>query len=406
MENSLSTSVLEELFEITAPWYIYSIKTEHLAKEIDLFIKYEKGSLFACAACGKACKVHDGAYRRWRHLDILDYKCYLNVKVPRTKCSEHGVKTINSLPWMRLETHYSLKLEQYIMNDVLEMSVTAIANKLGEPDNNLWRTFDYYITKAINSQIDLTKLHKVCVDEKSIKRGHKYVTIFSDYQTGNVIYVTEGREKGVFDTFKDWLYLNGGNPRQLSFISMDMSKSYQSGALQFFPRSEIVFDKFHIKLGISKAVNVVRAKEVNNNALLIKSKYLWLSNPINLSKANQEKLKNILLNTSLETVTAYHLKCLFDELWNVPPIAAYPAIEAWVDIAIECNLAPVNAFAKSVLRNIKGIANSIITKISNGVAEGINSVVQLVKARARGFRNIQNFINMIYLIGNNFQFST
>jgi transposase len=203
MENSLSTSVLEVLFEITAPWYIYSIKADHLSKEIDLFIKYEKGGLFTCSVCEKLCKVHDGAYRRWRHLDILDYKCYLNVKVPRTKCAEYGVKTINNLPWMRLETHYSLKFEQYIMNDVLEMSVTGIANKLGEPDNNLWRTFDYYITKAINSQIDLSKLTRICVDEKSIKRGHKYLTIFSDYQTGNVIFVTEGREKGVFDTFKD-----------------------------------------------------------------------------------------------------------------------------------------------------------------------------------------------------------
>jgi transposase len=406
MENSLSTSVLEEIFEIEAPWHIYSIKTEHLSKEIDLFVKYEKGSLFTCSECEKVCKVHDGSFRRWRHLDILDYKCYLNIKVPRTKCTEHGVKSINSLPWMRMETHYSLKLEQYIMNDVLEMSMTAIANKLGEPDNNLWRTFHYYITKAVHSQIDLTKLVKVCVDEKSIRRGHKYVTIFSDYDTGNVIFVVEGREKGVFDTFKDWLYLNGGNPRNLSFISMDMSKSYQSGAMQFFPRSEIVFDRFHIKMGINKAVNIVRAKEVSSNAVLIKSKYLWLSNSFNLSNANQEKLKNILLDTSLETVTAYHLKCQFDELWNVPPIAIYPAIEAWIENAYECNLAPINAFAKSVFKNRIGIANSIITKISNGVAEGINSVVQLVKSRARGFRNVQNFINMIYLLGNDFRFST
>ncbi len=281
-----------------------------------------------------------------------------------------------------------------------------LQKKLGEPDNNLWRTFHHYITKAVDSQIDLTKLCKVCVDEKSIQRGHKYVTIFSDYDTGNVIFVVEGRENGVFDTFKDWLYQNGGKPKNISFISMDMSKSYQAGSQHFFPRSEIVFDKFHIKMGINKALNIVRAKEASNNAILVKSKYLWLSNEINLNEVNKSRLKNILLDTSLETVNAYHLKCQFDELWQVPPNAVYPAIEAWIDNVFECNIAPMNKFAKSVYKNIRGIANSMITKISNGVAEGINSVVQLVKARARGYKNVENFINMIYLLGNDFKFST
>jgi transposase len=405
MENSLTKSVLEEIFEIQAPWYIDSIKTDTESKEIDLFIKYEKGSMFLCDECGGSCKTHDGSFRRWRHLDILDFKCYLNVKVPRTKCLIDGIKTIGNLPWMRMETHYSLKLERYIMNDVLEMSMTAIAKKLGEPDNNLWRTFNYYITKAVENQIDLTKLVSVCVDEKSIRKGHKYVTIFSDYDTGDVIFVVEGREKGVFDTFKDWLYQKGGNPKLVSFISMDMSKSYQAGATQFFPRSEIVFDRFHIKMGINKAVNIVRGKEVAENEILKKTKYLFLSNEANLNEANTEKLKGILEDTTLETAIAYHLKCQFDELWKLPAQAIYPGIDAWVENAFESNISPIKVFAKSVCKNIIGIANSMITKISNGVAEGINSVVQLVKARARGFKNSQNFINMIYLLGNDFEFS-
>lgn len=210
----------------------------------------------------KTCKIHDGSYRRWRHLDIVDYRCYLNVKVPRTKCKEDGVKTIKDLPWMRMNTHYSSKLEAYLMQSVLEMSVTAVSKQLGEPDNNIWRTFNYYISRWVDSQIDLSTLRRVCVDEKSSKRGHNYVTIFSDYDTGNVIFVTEGRDKMVFDKFKDWLYEKAGNPKILSFISMDMSKSYQAGALQFFPRSEIVFDRFHIKMGMNKALNQVRAIEV------------------------------------------------------------------------------------------------------------------------------------------------
>lgn len=405
MENSLSKAVLEEILDIQDPWYIDTLKTDHSIKEIDLFLKYQKGSMFTCPECGSLCKIHDGSIRRWRHLDILDYKCYLNIKVPRTNCLKHGVKVIGELPWVRMATHYSLKFEQRFMNDVLEMSISALAKKLNEPDNNLWRVFHFYINQAIDSRICLSKLSKVCVDEKSVKKGHKYVTIFSDYETGKVIFVTTGREKGVFDTFKDWLYEKGGCPRNISFISMDMSKSYQSGALQFFHRSEIVFDRFHIKKGISTAVNKVRNKEVAENEILKRTKYLWLTNEENLSEEKKTKLQEILANESLDTVISYHLKCQFDELWNLPPLLVYPGIEAWIENVNESNLDPIKSFAKSVNNNFKGIANSMITKISNGVAEGINSVVQLVKARARGFRNTQNFMDMIYLIGNDFVFS-
>jgi transposase len=124
-----------------------------------------------------------------------------------------------------------------------------------------------------------------------------------------------------------------------------------------------------------------------------------------LNDNNQEKLKTILLNTSLKTVKAYQLKCQFDELWNVPDLAVYPALDAWIENAFDSKIPQIIQFTKSVLMNFRGIANSMITKISNGVAEGINSVVQLVKSRARGFRKLQNFINMIYFNANDFKFS-
>ncbi len=130
IENSITTSVLSELFEINKPWYIDSVLVNHSLKEIDLYIKYEKGSVFACPECEKDCKIHDGSFRRWRHLDIIDYKCYLDVKVPRIKCPDHGVKSLTKLPCMRMETHFSLKFELNVMHDVLEMSMSAIAKKI------------------------------------------------------------------------------------------------------------------------------------------------------------------------------------------------------------------------------------------------------------------------------------
>ncbi len=55
-------------------------------------------------------------------------------------------------------------------------------------------------------------------------------------------------------------------------------------------------------------------------------------------------------------------------------------------------------FAKTVKSHWTGIVHFVESKITNGILEGINNKVQLAERRARGFRNLGNFINMIYFL--------
>jgi transposase len=68
----------------------------------------------------------------------------------------------------------------------------------------------------------------------------------------------------------------------------------------------------------------------------------------------------------------------------------------WCDIAYESKIQPFIKVANTIKTHWSGIVNYIKSRLNNGILEGINSKIQLAKKRARGYRNIENFINMIY----------
>ncbi len=123
------------------------------------------------------------------------------------------------------------------------MSVSAMSREISEPDQNLWRVIKHYIKQGLENRCKWN-LSKIAVDEKAYKKGHEYVTLFTDLDTGAVIFVTKGRKKEVFEEFRDWLFSIGIDADSIQLFSMDMSKSFQAGRKEYFPKAEVVFDCF------------------------------------------------------------------------------------------------------------------------------------------------------------------
>lgn len=388
------------LLGVKSPWILRDIVVQKTNMVIDVFIDFEVGSNFHCPYCGRLVPVHDSSIKRIRYLDLFDYRCYLNIKTPRTNCDVDGVKTTHADPWSRKGSHYSFKFEALIMRLCKEMSISAISNELGEPDNNLWRTFHHHVRYELIESFDFSNVRRVCVDETAIKRGHNYVSIFTDYDTGEVLFVTEGRKKEVFSEFYGWLWDKGGNPSNIELFSMDMSVSYRAGQKEYFACSDVVFDRFHIKKCLNKAVNDVRCEEVKSLDTLKKTKYIWLKNEENLTENQRGQLHAFLEDGTINTALAYQTKHGFDQLWNVQTNAVIPLMEKWIEKALSLSLKPINKFVDTVYEHFDGIIKSIRTGITNAVAEGINSVIQLARTRARGYRNTENYIAMIYFLGN------
>lgn len=262
------SEVLAKIILVTSPWEIKKVDVNKPTKTVNVFIDFKRGSKFSCPKCNTECSIYDSKYRVFRHLDICDYRCYLNIKIPRIQCEQHGIKVISKHVFGRQNSHFSFKFDALIMRKVREMSVVSIARELGEVDTTLWSVINHYLKQGIN-QIDCSSTRRVGVDETSTKKGHNYITIFTDLDTDNVIFVCEGRDESVFEQFYQSLFDNMGDPNYIKEFSMDMSRSYISGQKFYFPNVNVVFDRFHIKKGLNKAIDTVRKQEVKKNENIV-----------------------------------------------------------------------------------------------------------------------------------------
>lgn len=400
MEIEKFTDAISVILAVEQPWLLTKIEFQPKNKVVNVHIDYSKGSKFCCSQCGDFCPVHDSVIRRIRHLDLFEYQCYLNIRMPRVKCKNDGVKTIRSTKLFREGSHYTFLFEDKVMRLCQQMSMTAISKELNEPDNNLWRVFKFYASKGKEERINLETTSRIAVDETAVKRGHNYVTVFTDIDSGDVILVLEGRKKEVFKKFYGWLFDKGGHPKNIDLFSMYMSVSYKAGRKEYFPNSEEVYDRFHIKKLLNEAVDLVRRKEVREIDTLKNTKYLWLKNERNLKEKEKIQLADFIEKDACLTAKAYQFKQSFDQLWKIQKHAIVPYISEWMEQVKKTTMESMKDFVSSVENNFNGIMMSFKTSITNAIAEGINSKIQLARNKARGFRNLDNFMSMIYFIGN------
>ena len=191
---------------------------------------------------------------------------------------------------------------------------------------------------------------------------------------------------------------NGAKVEQISEATIDMSPAFIAGVRDNLRNAEITFDKFHVIQALNKVQDEVRRAEQSKNPLLKSTRYIWLKNPENLTEKQKKQLESLRFE-KLKTAKVYQIKLTFQEIYRTvkEPLAAEAAIKKWLSWAVRSRLEPVKKFAKMVKSHFAGIMRYFTSRLTTGALEGINSRIQEIKLRARGFRNINNFIAMIYL---------
>ena len=200
------------------------------------------------------------------------------------------------------------------------------------------------------------------------------------------------------ERFVEELHKHSGNAENITEITMDMSEAFIKGVTDNLPDADITFDRFHVMKLLNEAVDEVRRQEQKQNPLLKKSRYVWLKNPKNLTKAQRETLQN-LDGENLDTARAYQLRLTFQDIYANAKNAAEAEIliDSWVQLAWNSNLEPLQNFANTIYTHWYGVIRYWTSRLTSGICEGVNSVIQEVKRVARGYRNMKNFINTIYL---------
>jgi transposase len=395
------TTLMQMALGLTPPWTVTGGDFDAGAGRIDIQIDFPPGSRFACPTCGAAdCPPHDTERKSWRHLNFFQHQAYLNARVPRVRCDKCGIRTI-SVPWARPDSGFTLLFEAMVMTMVSAMPVKAVARMVGEHDTRLWRVVHHYVDAA-RARLDASQVTRVAIDETAAQRGHNYITLCVDIDQARVLFATEGRDASTIAAFAEDLTAHGGNPGAISEVCIDMSPAFIKGVGESLPKAAITFDKFHAVKIINEAVDAVRRTEQKREVLLRGTRCIWLRNPNTLSERQRETLGS-LPTRHLKTGRAYQIRLAFQDLYDQPSTeAATEYLKKWYFWATHSRLEPMIEAGRTIKRHWDGILRWFDSRIANGLIEGINSLVQAAKAKARGYRSMRNLKAMVYLLAGKF----
>ena len=396
MQNQL----FEQALHIESPFYIESINFDLESKRLDININFKRGSSFTYEQdnYNETCKVYDTQKKQWRHLNFFEHECYLNVRVPRVKLKDGKVRLIPMF-WEGLSNGFTMLFEALVMQLCKAMPVNQVGAIIKESDDKLWRMLDKYV-KAGREFEDFTDVESVGMDETSKKKHHDYITLFVDLEKGKTIYITEGKSNETVKDFKKDFELHNGNVENIRNVSCDMSPAFIKGVRENLPNAEITFDKFHIMKIINDAVDKVRKEESGTLGLLKNTKYIFLKNRSNLTKKQSEILTELSISKlNIKSMRALHIRENFQEIYDAENKKDFEKLlKKWYFWATHSRLEPVKEAAYSIKRHWDGVLNWFDSKINNGILEGLNSIIQACKAKARGYKTIKNFKIIAYLV--------
>jgi transposase len=398
-----SIEIFQLALNLPDPWFVKFVSFDEQEtsgkKELHIEIGFIRGHQFE-----EGKKTHDTQLLTWRHLNFFEYECYLTCKIPRLKGADGKVNLIQ-VPWARKSSGFTLLFEALSMALIeSEMPVTKAANLLGEYPQRLWTIFHYWISIAYN-QDDQSTVTRIGIDETSTVKGHNYVTVLADIDSRRVLFATPGKDKGTIFRIKEHLQNKKVKAEKITDACIDMSPSFIAGLGEHFPNAAITFDKFHVVKLLNEAMDKLRKLEYKEHQILKGHKYTLLKNDNNLS-AEQKQDREMLIELLPTIGKGYRLKTLFADFWEFEnPEEGAAFLAYWCDLVEEEKVFAFNDFAKMIKSHWSGIVNYLDSQIANGLMEGINSKIQLAKRRARGYRNITNFINMIYFTSGKLKFN-
>lgn len=399
METKISglAKLFEQSIGVKEPWYIRSIETKDA--EVHVYVDIREGNLLPCPECGKMCTRagYEKAERVWRHGDCLFYPCYVHCRRPRVKCSQHKTKVVEA-PWARKSSRFTLMFEGYAMLMLADMPILRASKLLRCNEKSLTKILRYWVQKAV-SEDDLGEVRSIAADETSFKRGQSYVTVVVDAQKRRVIDVEDGRSEQQIIDFSYQLEKKGGSCEKIAYVSSDLSSAYRLGFQFCFPNAQHTVDKFHVKKLLLDAMDEVRKSEQQEQKAKRRISRKLLMIPEAKQTNEQRQRIEQLSREYPKTGRAYRIVQALDTVYaSWDEETAQARLEQLYRWMRRSRLEPM----KRVAKTIRGYSTEILcffrSRLTNAICEGINSMIQAAKRKARGYHTFEGFSSMIYLV--------
>lgn len=388
----MSTSLLYHGFGLVGYEYV---RTQYEGGAVIFSVKRQRGKV-RCSFCRSRDIIFRGTIsRRFRIVPIGSKRVFLDYEVQRLECRRCGKIRQEKLGFADPRFSYSHAFERYALDLSKHMTIQDVARHLRISWDVIKEIQKRDLTRRF-SRLCLKNVRRIAIDEISVLKGHRYLTVVLDMETGAVVFVGDGKGGDALDPF--WKKLKRSRAK-VKAVAMDMSPAYISAVLEHLPNATIVFDHFHVtKLFNDKLSNLRRDlyRETTENLhkeVLKGTRWLLLKNPENLDteKKEKERLEEALkLNEHL--ACAYYLKEDLRQIWLQPnKETAERVFTDWVKRAQATGIKILKKFANTLAGYKSGILAYYDYRISSGPLEGTNNKIKTMKRMAYGFRDMDFF---------------
>jgi len=395
----MSTSLLYHGFGIRGYSYV---KTGYVKGDIVFTIEQPPESC-RCSMCGSANVVRRGQIERSFHgLPVGGKLVSITLPIPRVACRDCGVVRQVAVAFADARRSYTKSFARYALELCRLMTIKDVAYHLG---------VSWDVIKDIQKQ-DLQRrfarpklkhLKRIAIDEISVGKGHRYVTLVLDLESGAVVHVGDGKGGDALKAF--WKRLRSSGAK-VQAVATDMSPAYIEAVSTQLPKAILVFDRFHVMKLFNDKLSELRrglyreATDMLQKKVLKGTRWLLLKRPENLDLTrNEQKRLEEALQLNQPLATAYYLKEDLAEVWEQEDQQdAQAFLLDWINQAESSGIRILKAFAKTLRGHAWGILAYYDHPISTGPLEGTNNKIKTMKRQAYGFRDAEFLKLKIYAI--------
>ena len=355
-----------------------------------------RNSLPICPECNKRRKMYDRQPQRlFEYIPIWAFKVYFRYAPRRVACPDHGVK-VEALPWAYGKERMTYSYQVYLTRWAKRLSWKETADIFETSWDTVFRAVKFVVAYGLDHR-NLEGVTEIGVDEISVFKGHKYLTLVYQLNAGTRRLLWSGSERKAKTLLRFFREFGKERSNRIKFVCSDMWTPYLKVIAKKAPNALNILDRFHIMRKFNEAIDEIRREEItqfkteNQDNVLNKGRWLLLRRPENLSEKQTIKMGE-LLKLNLRSIKGYLLREDFQRFWDYQrPYVASKFLENWVTRTLQTDLEPMKKVARMLRKHKPMILNWFKSKnrLSSGAVEGLNLKAKLTMRKAYGFKTLK-----------------
>jgi len=374
---------------------------------IEIDVRPRLGSKPRCSGCGQPATGYDHrSCRRFEFIPIWGFAVFLLYCMRRVDCQRCGIK-VEEVPWGTGKHTLCKVYMLYLAHWARKLSWKETAQSFHTSWEKVVQSVEYVVQWGLAHR-ELGTIRAIGVDEIQYGKGHQYLTLVYQIESGCVRLLWVGKER-TQESFEKFFTLIGKElAEKIEFVCSDMWKPYLALIEKHCTNALNILDRFHVVAKLNLALDEVRASEARRlvqdgyEPVLKKSRWCLLKRRTNLTPKQRIKLRDV-LRYNLQSVRAYLLKEYFQHFWDYDsPAWAGKFLDRWCTVVMRSRIEPLKKFVRTVRNHRELLLNYFRARkaFSSGIVEGLNNKAKVTMRKAYGFKTFRMLeLSLYHVLG-------